>query len=249
VGDGGIVLGLRLGDGAFDHVGDHAAPGVCLVHPDADAGHALSALSCIGNLVEVRTGEAASAHGVIAGKRGGGGRVIAVFAQDVLERLRPGDQVAVRSIGRGADGPLPAITQHNIAPAAIDLLPARVVDGVLRVGVRAVVPSRMVGNGIGRPMPLWDVDLQVSSATPEVANLRLGDLVAITDLDARFNAGYRKGWVSIGVLVHGSSPQPGHGPGVTIIWTGPSYTFDVRVESDHRGLDESTLLAHADKQD
>jgi hypothetical protein len=27
VGDGGIVLGVRLGDGVWDHLGDHAAPG------------------------------------------------------------------------------------------------------------------------------------------------------------------------------------------------------------------------------
>ena len=39
VGDGGIVLGVRLGDGGVGRtVGDHAAPGACLVHADPAAG-------------------------------------------------------------------------------------------------------------------------------------------------------------------------------------------------------------------
>jgi len=58
---------------------------------------------------------------------------------------------------------------------------------------------------------MWDLDLQLTPASArgyDAAGLRLGDLVAITDLDARFNAGYRRGWVTIGLVVHGGSPQP-----------------------------------------
>ncbi|MFD0890461.1 DUF4438 domain-containing protein, partial [Streptosporangium algeriense] len=33
VGDGGVVLGVRLGDSAFGFDADDAAPGACLVHP------------------------------------------------------------------------------------------------------------------------------------------------------------------------------------------------------------------------
>ena len=61
-GDGGIVLGLRLGDsGASRVAADHAAPGACLVHPDPAARHALAIYACIGNRVQVRTGPAAGA--------------------------------------------------------------------------------------------------------------------------------------------------------------------------------------------
>ena len=56
VGDGGIVLGLQLGDSVFGRSADHAAPGACLVHPDPAARHALAVYSCIGNQVKVRTG-------------------------------------------------------------------------------------------------------------------------------------------------------------------------------------------------
>ena len=45
VGDGGIVLGLALGDSVFALDGDHAAPGACLTHPNEAARHALAAYS------------------------------------------------------------------------------------------------------------------------------------------------------------------------------------------------------------
>ena len=246
VGDGGIVLGLRLGASVFEHVGDHAAPGVCLVHPNQEAGHALVGLACLGNRIVVRTGDAVGHAGAVLGKRGGGTRVIAVFPQDVLARLRPGDQVTLASSGQGAVTPVPGLTQMNIVPAALSLLGLKARGDHMEAGVRAVLPSRLVGNGIGRPMAMWDVDLQVDADTEATRSLRLGDLVAISDLDARTNAGYRRDWMSVGVVVHGSSPQPGHGPGVTIVLSGPAACFSIRVESDiHQGLSEERLLAAA----
>ncbi|HEV3187478.1 MAG TPA: DUF4438 domain-containing protein [Acidimicrobiales bacterium] len=246
VGDGGVVLGLRLGDSVFAHVGDHAAPGACVIHPSDDARHAVVGLSCIGNRVVVRTGDATGVEGVVFGKRGGGERVIVVFTQDVLRRLRPSDQVAIMSRGQGAEASVVGVTQMNITPEALALVPVRAVGDQLEVGVRVVLSSRTVGNGIGRPMAMWDVDLQIDSTAEETSELRLGDLVAITDLDARANAGFRKDWLSIGVVTHGASPQPGHGPGVTIVLSGPAKHFSVRSEgATHQGLREETLLSKA----
>jgi Domain of unknown function (DUF4438) len=252
VGDGGIVLGIRLGDGAWDHLGDHAAPGACLVHPDPAAGHALAAQACAGNLAEVRTGAAAGETGAVLGQRGEGGRVIVVFDQAALRRLRPGDQVAVRGRGQGAAGPVPGVTLRNIDPALLARLPVEAAGDTLTACVRAVLPSRVAGNGIGRPTPMWDLDLQLtpaSAARHDAAGLRLGDLVAITDLDARFNAGYRRGWLSVGLVVHGGSPQPGHGPGVTVIATGPAAALAARPDpAGHVGLTEQTALEVARDQ-
>jgi hypothetical protein len=246
VGDGGTVLGLRLGESVFHHVGDHAAPGVCLVHPSDDARHALVGLACLGNRVTVRTGHAFGHVGSVLGKRGGGQRVIAVFPQDVLARLRPGDQVALLSCGQGAAAPVSGLTQMNVAPAALSLLGLTVQGDRLKVGVRAMLPSRFVGNGIGRPMAMWDVDLQVDSDTSATRSLCLGDLVAISDLDARTNAGYRRNWMSVGVVVHGASPQPGHGPGVMVVLSGPAELFSVGVEGeDHQPLSEERLISAA----
>lgn len=245
-GDGGIVLGVRIGDGVWQHVGDHAAPGACLTHGDPAAGYALSAQACIGNVVTVRTGAAAGERGMVTGKRGEGGRVIVTFAQPVLGRLRPGDQVAVLGRGQGAADLVPGAVLRNIDPDLLRHLPVEAAGGVASVGVRAVLPSRVVGNGIGRPTPMWDLDLQLTLASAArfgADGLRLGDLVAITDIDARFNAGYRRGWVSVGLVVHGGSPQPGHGPGVTVILSGPADAFAINVDAaGHSGLREETVL-------
>jgi hypothetical protein len=243
-GDGGIVMDLCLGDSVFGLLGDHAAPGACLVHPDPAARHALASYCCIGNQARVRTGEAAGAHGVVIGKRGEEARVIVALGQDDLGRLRPGDQVAVRACGQGLrlPGVPPDVTIMNLDPAVLGSLPislpADAGGGAVTVGVRMSVPSRLAGNGIGRPAVAWDLDLQLPAPGPDGAgDLALGDLVAVTDLDARYNMGYRRGWVTVGVVGHGASPLPGHGPGMTPVLTGPAAALrPVPDAAGHAGL-------------
>lgn len=244
VGDGGIVRGVRLGDLACDLLGDHVAPGACLVHPLTEARHALAAQACLGNEVCLMSGAAAGSVGRVLGQRGGGERVIAVFAPEVLDVVRPGDRVRVTTRGQGLASPVAGLTQLNLDPAAVTALPVSHGDDRLGVSVRGVVPSRAVGNGVGRPMASWDVDLQLDDRDPLRATLRLGDLIAITDLDARWNSGYRRGVTSVGLVVHGDSPLPGHGPGVTVLWSGPSTAFDLSVDGEtHVGLTDQALLS------
>jgi hypothetical protein len=253
-GDGGIVLGLELGDSAFGLVADHPAPGACLVHPDPASRHALAGYACIGNQVLVRTGAAAGAHGVVIGKRGEEGRVIIGLPQDDLARMRPGDEVAVRACGQGLRPPgLPAdVTIMNLDPGLLPLLPVDLpgaggqgpaggqepAGAAVSAGVRMIVPSRLAGNGIGRPAVAWDLDLQLLAPGAEGGReVALGDLVAVADIDARYNMGYRRDWVTVGVVVHGASPQPGHGPGITPILTGPARALrPVPDAADHVGL-------------
>jgi hypothetical protein len=234
VGDGGVVLGLELGDSVFALAADHAAPGACLVHPDPAARLGLATYACIGNRAQVRTGAAAGARGAVIGKRGEAGRVITAFAQADLARLRPGDEVAVRACGQGwrPAGFPPEDTVLNLDPGLLAALPIDTVPAdtvptdtrpVVTAGVRVALPGKLAGNGIGRPAAGWDLDLQLTADGPSgSAALLLGDLVAVTDLDARWNMGYRRGWLTIGVVVHGASPLPGHGPGITPIATGPA---------------------------
>jgi hypothetical protein len=243
-GDGGIVLGLGLGESVFARDADHAAPGACLVHPDHAARHALAAYSCIGNPAVVRTGRAAGARGAVLGKRGEGGRVIAVFAQEDLARMRPADQVAVRACGQGWRPPgfPPEVAALNLDPAVLTALPVVTGDGgPVTAGVRMIVPSKLSGNGIGRPSVSWDLDLQIR-ADPGAADLLLGDLVAVSGLDARYNMGYRSEWLTVGLVVHGASPLPGHGPGITPILTGPASALVAEPdEAGHTGLTEAAL--------
>jgi hypothetical protein len=261
VGDGGLVLGVRLGGPASGLAGDHVAPGACLVHPDPAARYALVSYGCIGNPAEVRTGRAAGARGMVLGKRGEEGRLITGFRQEDLARMRPGDQVTVRASGQGWQHPgvPPGVAVLNSAPGLLAALPVSWPGhGPMTVGVRLTLPSRLAGNGIGRPAASWDLDLQLTPgdagppgaggpageggpATGE-SRLLLGDLVAVADLDARHNMGYRRGWLTVGVVVHGASPLPGHGPGITPILTGPVTVLSAVADAaGHRGLTESGL--------
>ncbi len=247
-GDGGIVLGLQLGDSVFARQADHAAPGACLVHPDPAARHALTVYSCVGNQVQVRSGAAAGANGVVIGKRGEEGRVIAAFRPADLARLRPADQVSVRTCGQGfRPAGFPAeVTPVNLDPDLLGSLPVSFRPGgsELTVQVRSVVSSALGGNGIGRAAAGWDLDLQLAEPRPggTAPDVLLGDLVAVSDLDARYNMGYRRGWVTVGVIAHGSSPLPGHGPGLTPILTGPASSLLVRADmARHAGLLASRL--------
>jgi hypothetical protein len=240
VGDGGIVLGLELGDSVFKLAADHAAPGACLVHPDAAAGHALAAFACIGNRVVVRTGPAAGAVGSVVGKRGEAGRVIAAFRQADLALLRPSDEVLVRACGQGwrPEGLTTEVTVLNLDAAILGVLPVDLAADGRRVtaSVRAVLPGRLAGNGIGRPGASWDLDLQLTPGDL-ATDVLLGDLIAVTDIDARYNMGYRRGWLTVGVVVHGASPLPGHGPGITPILTGPSTALQALADAaGHTGL-------------
>jgi hypothetical protein len=243
LGDGGIVLGLVLGDSVFALDGDHAAPGACLTHRDPAARHALVFYTCVGNEAVVRSGVAAGAKGAVIGKRGEAGRVITGFRPADLARMRPGDQVSVRARGQGfRPGWLPAdVAMMSLDPDLLATLPiAAGGDGRLGVGVRAVLPARLAGNGLGRPAAGWDLDLQVGPN--DWRDLRLGDLVAIEDVDARYNMGYRTGWVSVGIVVHGGSPQPGHGPGMTPILTGPRSALVTSADGGgHAGLTAALL--------
>ena len=259
-GDGGIVLGLELGDSAFALDADHAAPGACLVHPDPAARQALAAYACVGNEVRVRTGEAVGTRGVVLGKRGEEGRVIAGFAAADLARMRPGDEVGVRARGQGwrPPGLPPEVAVMNLDPDILPLLPIglpgagpglglgpepAIAAGAVAVGVRVTVPSRLAGNGIGRPAAAWDLDLQLPPPGPDGAgDVALGDLVAVSDLDVRYNMGYRRGWMTVGIVVHGASPLPGHGPGITPLLTGPAAALRTHADpAGHVGLTAAAL--------
>ncbi len=245
VGQGGVVLGVRLGDpvGAWD--ADQVTPGLTLVHPDPAARAALTALSCLGNRLTVRTGAAAGAVGHVGGKRGEEGRVVGVFAQQVLAVMRPGDQVAVASRGQGARPPFVpgAVDVLNVDPDLLLRLPVRDHEnGHLEVDVRATVPSARLGNGIGRPAHAWDVALCLRPGGDPLADrLRLGDLVEVTDLDARHNLGFRRGWRTVGVVVSGTSRLLGHGPGILPILSGPAGLLRGVVADGASGITEALL--------
>lgn len=248
IGEGGVALGISLGDSVFAFDADHASPAASLIHPEQPARYALTAFACLGNRVTVRTGAAAGSSGVVLGKRGEAGRVLAWFPPEVMSQLVPGDAMAVRAVGQGAQLP-PSLHDAggrllNVDPALLPALGVAIGE-TISATVRGTVESKLIGNGIGRPAHQWDLDLQVDFGNAEalgLSGLVIGDLVAVENLDVRHNTGFRRGWLTVGVVVTTTSPRPGHGAGLMPILCVPAASITVVVRPDgHTGVTAELL--------
>jgi hypothetical protein len=244
-GTGGIVYNVRVGDRAMGWASDHMEPGVTIKNKDEMENNALNVLACIGNEARVVAGEAKGATGTVTGKHGGAEHVMVDFPPDVLERLTIGDKVQVRAYGRGLRllDP-PDVKLLNMSVQLLRVLPLEVEDGVLSVPVAGVVPPELMGSGVGHSPDRGDYDIQ--TADPDVlahhglAELRLGDLVAIRDQDHSFGRGYRKGAVAVAVVSHSDSVIAGHGPGVTTLMTSATGRIRPRLAPTEANI--ATLL-------
>jgi hypothetical protein len=216
-GEGGIAYGIGPGSPVFGWAADHLEPGATIAHPDHRANTALSAFSCLGNEAWADVGGEIAA-GTVVGSRGEAGGVFVWFPEDVLRKLAPGDRVTVRAVGVGLSFlDYPEVVVHRLDPRLVSEIVAAEGDALV-ARVKAVVPPWLLGNGVGRPAATWEVDIQ-SDDVDEIrrhglTDLCIGDVVALTDWEAITVHGRRPGAVTIGVVVHGDSPQPGHGPGI-----------------------------------
>ena len=94
--------------------------------------------------------------------------------------------------------------------------------GKIRVPVARIVPGKLMGSGIGSTsMGTGDYDIMTTDEAliKEIGldRLRFGDFVAIEDHDNVFGRSYRKGAVTIGIVIHSDCRLAGHGPGVTTL--------------------------------
>jgi hypothetical protein len=239
-GTGGIALGVHEGEPIDGWAGDHLMVGASIEDADGSPAvpGALHLLSCIGN--GVRDGSGALL-GVVAGKRGGlapghfAPSLIAVEIDDArMADVAPGDRVVVEAVGSGLALPdWPDVGLFNLSPRLLDALPMAEEAGRLVVAVRGVVPARVAGAGLGTDA--WIGNLEVTELVTlegSVSDLCFGDLVAFEGIDARAGRYYRPGHVAIGVVAHGPSPAPGHGPGITILITRPATSLAARVARD-----------------
>ncbi len=230
---GGITLNVQAGDPAFGWQGDHIEPGVSCTadthkpfeHPNVG----LQIYSCSGNIATVVTGEAKGAEGRVLGHHGGSEHVIVDFARDVKERLLYSDTIMIRAKGQGLKlTDYEEITLFNLDPALLKAMQIRELEGgVLEVPVTTVVPAVCMGSGIGSAhVAKGDYDIMTSDAETVreygIDKLRLGDFVALLDHDNRYGRTYRKGAISIGIVVHSNCLEAGHGPGVTTLMTSAS---------------------------
>lgn len=227
-GTGGITYNLKVGQPATGWVADHVEPGVSIKHLDqkdggTSANAALNVLSCIGNTAIVVSGDAKGQRGVVTGKHGGIEHVLVDFEQKTFEKMAIGDTVLVRAFGTGLqiDG-FEDIKIMNLSPDLLHKMDVRDIKGKLEVAVTHVIPAGMMGSGIGSSHAhSGDYDIQlldsVSVERYGLGDIKLGDIVAIKDADNTYGRMYRKGAISIGVVVHADCVTSGHGPGVTTI--------------------------------
>lgn len=226
-GTGGVVISQRIGDRCVGLAGDHVEPGVSLhnnkreiVGKKNGPNLALITYACVGNPAEVLTGPCKGRRGVVTGKHGGVQHLLIDFNLSVLKRLRIGDHIQIYAYGLGMRfSDHPEVAVFNCSPALIRHWGLRSRGPKLAVPVSHLIPSAIMGSGIGRNNALrGDYDIQLFD--PHIrrkfglGNLRFGDMVAVLHSDTRFGRAYRRGVVTIGVIVHSDSTVSGHGPGV-----------------------------------
>lgn len=229
---GGIVFNIKVGDPVFGWAGDNIEPGVAIKAPDAAANQALNVFACVGNEAVIMTGDAKGARGVVTGKSGRfSEHVIIDFARDVLERLAFGDKIIVRAQGVGMTiNNFPGIHLKSLAPVLLDQLRPEENNGKLTIPTTAIVPPELMGAGAGLTSDGGAICIQSLDQDAlkkhGLDNLRLGDIVAISDYDSAYGHGYRKGGVSLGVVSSTDGIKAGYGPGVTLLMTAPRGEID-----------------------
>ena len=233
---GGITPNVRVGDSAFAFMADHIEPAVSVKHPDDRLNTTLNVLSCIGNEAVVSSGDAKGERGRVTGKHGGVEHVMVDFTPEVMRHMTIGDKLTVWSRGLGLRFlDLPEIRAFNLDPDLLAHMGMEIHNGRLRVRVARIAPAAVMGSGLGRSTVVrGDYDIQTfdDELTKKygLRELRLGDVVAISDADNSYGRIYRSGAISVGIVVHGGSFVAGHGPGVTTILTSAKGEIDVEVD-------------------
>ncbi|UJP06066.1 MAG: DUF4438 domain-containing protein [Nitrosomonas sp.] len=244
-GTGGIVLNKRIGDLCVGLAGDHIEPGVALhnnsreiIGPRDGPNNALITYACVGNRARVLTGPAIGATGIVTGKHGGVNHVLVDFPSNVLRTLQIGDRIQIESVGLGMRLRLRHdIELMNLSPALLNRWGVTETRNSVRVPVTHRIPARIMGSGLGKNNA-WrgDYDIQLADVSTRrryrLNSLRFGDLVAIVDADNRRGPLYQRGYITIGIIVHGDSTVSGHGPGVTPLMTGPAHCIGIHRDAN-----------------
>ncbi len=225
VGTGGIVYSHAIGDSCMDIAGDHIEPGVTMANPSDRENHAVETLSCIGNEVIVLNGPAQGKCGFVTGTHGGVDHTMAYFKKDDLELMTGHEQFLIKTFGQGFKLlDYPTIHMMNIDPTLFEKLPIEEKENEITFPVVTILPPYLMGAGLGQATMMegdYDIMTQDKEANKQfgIDQLRFGDFVAVQDHDCTYGPHYKKGAMTIGVVVHSDSYTSGHGPGLTVIAT------------------------------
>lgn len=246
-GTGGITPNVRVGDPAFGFVADHIEPGVSTRNPDEHKNNAFTVYACIGNEAVIVTGEAKGESGVVTGKHGGVEHLMIDFTPKVMKKMVVGDKIQVWGHGVGLTLlDAPEVAAFNMDPDFPKKWGLKVKDGRVIAPVTRVVPAAIMGSGLGRnTVARGDYDIQTfDDAVAEkhgLRDIRLGDIVAISDADNSYGRIYKGGAVTVGIVVHGASAVSGHGPGVTTLLTSSTGAIELEMDAKANIADILTL--------
>ncbi len=228
-GTGGITYNVKVGDPAFGWAGDHVEPGVSTIlneekrYDPPTRGYNFYA--CIGNEATIITGDAKGTKGFVTGHHGGIEHVLIDFPDKALKKMTIDDKILIKGYGQGFELlDYPDIHVFNLDPNLffkMGITESRK-KGKIRVPVAHIVPGKLMGSGVGSTsMGTGDYDIMTTDEAliKEIGlnRLRFGDFVAIEDHDNVFGRSYRKGAVTIGIVIHSDCRLAGHGPGVTTL--------------------------------
>jgi hypothetical protein len=227
---GGIVYNVKTGDSAFGWEGDHIEPGVSVILDEEKRGSranmGFNFLACVGNVARVVTGAAKGHRGIVTGHHGGVEHVTVDFEDDTLSKLTVDDKILIEGFGQGLKlTDYAGIRIFNLDPSVLHKMLLRpAAGGKLEIGVTAIVPAELMGSGMGHNN-IGTGDCDIMTHDPETVKklkldkMCLGDFVAVLNHDHTYGRTYRKGAVTIGVVVHSNSTLPGHGPGISTLMT------------------------------
>jgi hypothetical protein len=229
-GIGGITSNIQVGDSAFGLLGDHIECGVsCAANPDNRHAHPNSSVQLLANVGDTATivsGDAKGKKGVVIGHHGGSEHLVVDFPKTVKDKLSYDDQIIIKSKGMGLKlVDHPEISLFNVNPTLLKKLKIKELkNGKLQIPVTTIVPANCMGSGIGASnVASGDYDIMTSDKASvkkyKLDKIRFGDIVALSDHDNSFGRGFKKGAISIGVVIHSDCLKAGHGPGVVTLLT------------------------------
>lgn len=245
---GGIVYNVKTGDNAFDWAGDHIEPGVSAILDEdkrsSRANMGFNFLACVGNTARIVSGDAKGMRGTVTGHHGGVEHVTIDFDDQMLAKLIVDDKILIEGFGQGFRlTDYEHIKFFNLDPRVFHRMPVRTLSGGrLEIGVTTIVPAELMGSGMGHNnIGTGDCDIMTHDPatvkTLKLDRIRFGDFIAVRNHDHSFGRTYRKGAVTVGVVVHSNSTLAGHGPGISTIVTCPDERL-VPVINPHANLAE-----------
>lgn len=227
---GGITYNVRVGDPACGWIGDHIEPGVsAVVDEEKRSGRVnmgFNFLACVGNRARLVSGDAKGKTGTVVGHHGGVEHVILDFDDTALAKMSLDDKILIEGYGQGLElTDYPDVKVYNLDPATLHKMGIRETrDGRLEVPVTTIVPGSIMGSGLGSlDVSTGDYDIMTHDAgvvrEHKIDKICFGDFVAILDHDNSYGRAYRRGAVTVGIVIHGDCHLAGHGPGVTTLLT------------------------------